>query len=269
MFSVAKLNITPAGRFVIKPLVAGLVVLACGLYTALSIAAEYRIAHCLNGCPSGSAQSNKLLLRPIYALSYNNSTKSADWVAYKVTAGSIGIASSLSRTPRRDDYISDTLSPGDYVSEEGAAMLGAHYVALVDFAGTPYWDDVNFLSNWVARSRTLNQGAWYGLEWSVRNLVNRDNEVYILTGPVFREDSDTQQLATSKPHQVPDAFYKIVMTEDGRGSAFLFEQDTPVHVHHCDMRTTLEEIERLTSLDMFPLSEAQAIGALDEGLGCR
>jgi len=231
-------------------------------------AAELRIAHCLYGCPVGSSAENHLILRPIYALSYNTRNKVADWVAYRLTAGSIGIASSLSRQALADDFVEQTLSESDFVNAEQVGLTRAQFVPLVNFAGTPYWQEVNYMSNAVARSRNLSQGAWYGLEWSIRNLVNREEEVYILTGPIFRETPMLEGLDTATPHRVPDAFFKIIVSVDDRATAFIFDQGLPVHVHHCDNRVEIQEIEAATGLQFFPESRRLGWESLDDNLGC-
>lgn len=231
-------------------------------------AAELRIAHCLYGCPVGSSPENHLILRPIYALSYNTRNKVADWVAYRLTAGSIGIASSLSRQALADDFVEQTLTESDFVNADQVGLTRAQFVPLVNFAGTPYWREVNYMSNAVARSRNLSQGAWYGLEWSIRNLVNREEEVYILTGPIFRETPELEGLDTATPHRVPDAFFKIIVSADDRSTAFIFDQGLPVHVHHCDNRVEIEEIEAATGLQFFPESRRVGWGSLDDSLGC-
>ena len=56
--------------------------------------------------------------------------------------------------------------------------------------GTPFWRDVNYLTNSVARTASLSQGAWYGLDWSIRNYVNRQGEVYVVTGPIFDAEDE-------------------------------------------------------------------------------
>ena len=233
-----------------------------------SQAAELRIAHCLYGCPKGSSSDNHLILRPIYALSYNTRNKVADWAAYRVTSGSIGIASSLSRAVMDDDFVEETLSAADFINAEEAGLTRAQLVPLVNFAGTPYWNEVNYMSNAVARSQNLSRGAWYGLEWSIRNLVNRENEVYVLTGPIFRETSIAASLQTQTEHRVPDAFFKIVVSTNNRTTAFIFGQDLPVHVHHCENRASINEIEKATGLEFFPENPRLVLGSLDSGLGC-
>jgi len=233
-----------------------------------SQAAELRIAHCLHGCPAGSSAENHLILRPIYALSYNTHNKVADWVAYRLTSGSIGIASRLSRVALVDDFVEETLSAADFINAEAAGLTRAQFVPLVNFASTPYWSEVNYLTNAVARGRNLSQGAWYGLEWSIRNWVNRENEVYVLTGPIFRETPGVASLETQTQHRVPDAFFKIVVTTDNRATAFIFDQALPVHVHHCDNRASIDEIEKATGLEFFPENPRLVLGSLDTSLGC-
>jgi endonuclease G len=231
-------------------------------------AAELRIAHCLYGCPKGSSSENHLILRPIYALSYNTRNKVADWAAYRVTSGSIGIASSLSRAVMIDDFVEETLSAADFINAEEAGFTLAQLVPLVNFAGTPYWNEVNYMSNAVARSQNLSLGAWYGLEWSIRNLVNREREVYVLTGPIFRDSPVVASLETQTQHRVPDGFFKIVVSADNRATAFIFDQDLPVHVHHCDTRAAIDEIETATGLEFFPENPRLVLGLLDTNLGC-
>ena len=237
-------------------------------FQASTHAGEYRIAHCLMGCPLGSDLDSQLILRPIYALSFNTITKTADWVAYKVSSATIGIASSLSRQPKADDFITETLREAEFAGAEQVGLVLSRYVPLVNFAATPYWGDANFLTNIVARTNNLNQGAWYGLEWSIRNLANRENEVFVLTGPVYKSEQQTQQLPITKQHRVPDAFFKIVMTENGRAAAFLLDQQTPVYVHHCDLRVSIEEIEAQTGLTFFPDAPQLSLTPLDSSLGC-
>ncbi|MDD9891077.1 MAG: DNA/RNA non-specific endonuclease [Gammaproteobacteria bacterium] len=247
-----------------------IVFLSCSLLGAASVHAQnYKIAHCIGGCPLGGSADNHLIIRPIYALSYNTETKSADWVAYKVSTESIGIASSLSRTPLADDYVANTLRPTDFLEAESLGLTRAHYVPLVDFAGSPYWNEVNYLTNAVARTSSLSQGAWYGLDWSIRNLVNRIGAVYVITGPVFNAAGDAKRLLTNTPHRVPDSFFKIVITGEGNAAAFLMAQDSPVHLHHCEMQSSIAEVEALSSLDLFPALSQSPEENIFAQLGCR
>jgi len=233
-----------------------------------ALSQSYKIAHCYGGCPIGGSVENHLIIRPIYALSYNTTNKSADWVSYKVSIESIGIASSLSRTPLLDEYVSETLRAVDFLDAESLGFTRAQYVPLVDFAGTPYWNEVNYLTNTVARTSSLSQGAWYGLDWSIRNYVNRISEVFVLAGPIFDSTADAKTLLTDNPHRVPDRFFKIIITEQGQAASFILSQEAPVHLHHCEMQSSIAEIEALTHLDLFPLIPQSLEEAAFENLGC-
>lgn len=231
-------------------------------------AQDLRIVHCFAGCPIGADEDNHLILRSIYALSYNTEIKTAEWAAYQVTAGSVGIASSLSRQPVADNYVPDTLSVEDFAQAEEIGLLRAQYVPLVNFAGTPYWQEVNYLTNAVARSNSLSQGAWYGLEWATRNLVNRQQVLFVLTGPIFNTESEALHLPVSAEHRVPDGFFKIVITPEGKSAAFQFQQDNSVGMHHCNLQTTVAELEQLTGLQFFPELNRSLDESLSEDLGC-
>ena len=139
---------------------------------------------------------------------------------------------------------------------------------LADFAGTPYWNEVNYLTNTVARTSSLDQGAWYGLDWSIRNLVNRSGGVFVLAGPIYDSTVDAKSLLTDNPHRVPDRFFKIIITEQGQTASFIMSQEAPVHLHHCEMQSSIAEIEALTQLDLFPLIPQSLEETAFEDLGC-
>ena len=231
-------------------------------------AQNYKITHCYQGCPEGASDSNHLVIRPIYTLSYNTNRKSADWVAYKVSVASIGIASSLPRLPRVDSFVPDTLTGNDFLRAEIVGMVRSQYVPIVDFAGTPYWNEVNYLTNSVAQTKGLAQGAWNGLDWAVRNLVNREGEAYVLTGPIFKTEPTVSYLLTDTPHRVPDAFFKIIITARGLGAAFMLEQDSPIYLHHCEQRTSIDDIEQATGLRLFPERTLTIANSVFQLLGC-
>jgi len=236
-----------------------------------SVSAEtVRFAHCLGGCPLGAPADNQVVARSLYTLSFNTDNRVADWVAYVVTSGSIGVATNLSRRPERDPFVTTTLElPENTPSETGDDQLQLHpFTPLVSFAGTPYWREVNYLTNLAPRTSGLNRGSWYGLEWAVRNLANRSDGLYVITGPIYERGKIQQRLPIAVPHQVPSGFFKVVADVRGRVAVFTFDQDLPFHVHHCEQRTTLGEVEALTGLDLFPELPDWPLDDLSRDLGC-
>jgi endonuclease G len=232
-----------------------------------TMAETVRFAHCFAGCPTGAPADNHVIARSIYTLSFNSDTRIADWAAYTVTAGSIGVATNLSRAPLVDPFVTSMLDPGEFpAAGEGNHLILDYLVPLVSFAGTPFWSEANFLTNRVPRNSELNRGSWYGLEWAVRNLANRTASLYVVTGPLFAE---TVQLSTAAAAgAVPSGFFKVVVDEGGHMAAFLFPQELPFHVHHCEQLTSVAEIEQMSGLDLFPELTQAPLEDLSEKLGC-
>jgi len=79
---------------------------------------------CLHGCPSGAPTTNDIVDRDIYVLSSNDSTKFADWVAYRVTASTIG--PTADRVWRPDPWLAadETLERNKHESKKLKAGRG-------------------------------------------------------------------------------------------------------------------------------------------------
>ena len=170
---------------------------ALGFLSVIASAQEIHIVHCLAGCPTGTPETNDLVVREIYALSNNEVTKFADWVAYRVTSETIGTSDSLLRNWQNDELLDedDTLEDDDYNGASRA--LGTdrgHQAPQASFAGTHFWRVTNILSNITPQKAALNQGPWRRLEEAVRDAAYAAGEVYIVTGPVFDSDDTSIQL---------------------------------------------------------------------------
>lgn len=237
------------------------------------MAAEYRIGHCLGGCPEGVGAENRLVVRSLYALSFDRARGAGSWMAYRMRAGALGIASSLPRALIDDPELELRATDFDGFprGDAGQDLVRAGLLPLMNVAGTPYWFEANLVSASAVRSLSLERGAWSGLEWSLRNLLARRGEVSVVTGPIYatearRGESD----AGDGANPVAIGFFKLVATAAGELSAFRFEQGFPVHVHHCQARTTLEAIEAETGLHFFPEWDRSVQGreSLDTQLGC-
>ncbi len=232
---------------------------------------EIHIVHCLEGCPTGAPASNDLVVRQIYALSSNDDTKLADWAAYVVTRDSISTTSSLERDWKADPYLDEdeTLEPDDYkgANKEIKTDRG-HIVPLASFAGTIFWRDTNYLSNITPQRANLNQGSWVDLEEAVRQMVRVNGEpVWVVTGTLYEKDEQPLPKTTEK-HKVPSGYWKVVATDKGKMSAFIFDQELPKAASHCDQRKPLSEVEARSGLDLFPQVNGWPTGLIDEKLGC-
>lgn len=224
--------------------------------TKVVSAQEIHSEHCLHGCPSGSPNTNDLVIRNIYILSSNDHTKFADWVAYKVTKNTIG--TTKKRNWKSDPLLdeSETLEPNDYKRANAVLKTDrGHQVPLASFTGTQHWRETNYLSNITPQKSNLNQGAWAKLESAVRDLarVNDVTAVYVMTGTLFERDMPKLPEA-DEDHIVPSAYWKIVAVDDGaviKAISFYFDQSTPRSSDYCEHLISVDEIEKKSKLDFF------------------
>ena len=242
--------------------------LALAPSTVRADSARLHTFHCLQACPVGAPENDDIIVRAIYTLSADPLTKMADWVAYRVTKDTIGPSQGRDWAP--DPWLApdETLEPDDYTdAHETLKVDRGHQAPLAAFSGTPFWKDTDLLSNITPQASDLNEGAWQHLEAHVTKLVSdRNTAVYVLTGPLFEKLMPPLPKADER-HRVPSGYWKVVTTEDGRLTAFIFGQDTPRNADYCSKRVTLDEVELRARLDLLPMRTAPPT-PLDADLGC-
>ena len=228
------------------------------LLTIQGSAQEIHADLCLYGCPSGSPATNDIIIRDIYILSSNDSTKFADWVAYRVTKSTIG--KTQKRTWKADPWLADdeTLEPEDYDGAFCALKTDrGHQAPLASFTATSNWKATNYLSNITPQKSELNQGPWKKLEDSVRALAKKPDTdaVYVMTGPLYERDMPVLPKA-DESYKVPSGYWKIISTEKNgiiKVAAFLFNQETERRAKFCEEKftTSARIIESKTGLNFF------------------
>lgn len=249
-------NIFEEAIMVGRAVIVALALLLAG--TRLGLAQEIHSSHCLHGCPAGGSASNDLIIREIYILSSNDSTKFADWVAYKVTASTIG--PTRSRNWKSDPALdpTETLEPRPDDYRRANSVLGTdrgHQVPLASFTGTPHWRDTNYLSNITPQMAALNQGPWQTLESRVRDLARAagDGGVFVMTGPLY-ERAMAPLPEADEAHTVPSGYWKVVAIADGttiQVAAFVFDQLTPRNSDICTHITTIRAVEQRSRLNLY------------------
>lgn len=248
---------------------------ALALCGSVAAAQEIHIVHCFDGaCPTGAPATNDLIVRQIYALSSNDETKLADWVAYQVTSETIGTSLSLNRDWETDEYLDEdeTLEAGSGRNDDYSGAYSAndynrgHQAPLAAFAGTVFWRETNIYSNITPQLGGLNQGAWMHLEGAVRDLAYSQRRVWVVTGPVYEREMPELGSA-GEVHAVPSGYWKVIVNEHGDASAFFFDQETPREADYCDHRASLADIEARSGLSLLPGAIID-VGELDEPLGC-
>ena len=238
------------------------------------VAQEIHADVCLHGCPTGSPVTNDIIIRGIYILSSNDTTKFADWVAYRVTKNTIG--TTKERRWKADPRLTDdeTLEPRDYKGANAALKTDrGHQAPLASFAGTPDWKTTNYLSNITPQKSALNQGTWVKLENAVRTLARKSGTaaVYVMTGPLFERNMPALPSA-DEAHLVPSGYWKIIATTENdsvRIAAFLFDQETERRASFCEEKfiSNARTIENKTGLNFYHALKREEQNKLETGPG--
>jgi len=214
---------------------------------------EIHCKHFVYGYPYGTPETNDLIIRDIYALSSNDSTKFADWVAYLLTKGTI-LGKNHTRDWAKDPWLEDeeTLEPEDYIGANKSLKVDrGHQAPLANFSKTPDYFETNYLSNITPQSSELNQGPWKDLEDFERNLLKLFDTIYVMTGPLYQRYFGYLPNA-DESHRIPSGYWKIIVIKSNNTFetfAFKMDQNTPRNYDFTKSLTTIEKIEQLTGLD--------------------
>lgn len=129
--------------------------------------------------------TNYLMVKPQYTLSYNTETLCPNWVAWHLCAEDMGSAD------RMDDFRPDPdLPEGWYGVKKADYQYNAygydrgHVCPSADRTATKEDNSMTFLmTNMVPQSPDNNRVIWMHFENYERELVKQGNEVYIIAGP--------------------------------------------------------------------------------------
>ena len=186
-----------------------------------------------------------------YTVDYNEEWRLANWVAYPLTAEHTkGPVERYNKFDADPQVKGATAQWWDY---KHTAYDRGHLVP----AGDMKWDETAmrecfYLSNIAPQDHTFNEGDWNYLENRVRGWANFFGEVYVVCGPIV---SEHPEVIGENCIAVPDSFFKVVLC-DMRGEwnavGFICPND-PTHHNLSHYTCTVDEVERITGLDFFPL----------------
>lgn len=233
--------------------------------TASAAAPEIHCKHFIYGYPLGGPESNDLIIRDLYALSSNDETKFADWVAYRLDSAAISGKSIKKRKWKADPWLekNETLEPGDYKKANKTLKTDrGHQAPLASFKGYRNSHEANYLSNITPQKAALNQGPWKKLEEAVRKLVKKVGEVYVMTGPIYKDTAGLTLPEADEAHIVPSGYWKIIVIDNKQHKpevvAYIFDQNTPRHDKVMKHLTTVDDVENQTGFDFFRLLDDES-----------
>nr|WP_321451034.1 DNA/RNA non-specific endonuclease [uncultured Carboxylicivirga sp.] len=106
-----------------------------------------------------------------------------------------------------------------------------------------------------------NAGIWLDMEYKTIDWADKYGQIWVICGPVITDKTPSSYIGEEEkgelPVAVPDAFFKIVVREEGGQTdplvmAFIYPQDTErKDKDHLKYAVSVNEIERKTGLDFF------------------
>lgn len=238
----------------------------CDLLASLLIAVSETSPseHLLFGNPSDaiadpSMADNYLLAGSDYALSYNKTRGTANWVSWKLSKATLGSAS------RQDNFRADDRLPADWYRVDGNDYRGSgydrgHLVPSADRTASVASNSSTFvMTNIIPQASKNNRETWRELEEYCRELVDRGYELYVIAGVYGGSKRIANQNVT-----VPSQTWKVVaaLTPGQRPDtvtkdAIVFAVDVPnnnrVSSNWRRYQVSIDTLEAKTRLDLLEL----------------
>lgn len=194
-------------------------------------------------------QHSQTINHKAYTVDYNEEWRLPNWVAYSLTD-----KQTKGPVERHNRFEPDPLVKGataQYWDYKNTNYDRGHMVP----AGDMKWDrtameECFYLSNICPQNHTMNEGDWNYLENRVRGWANFFGKVYVVCGPIVRENPE---VIGGNCIAVPDSFYKVVlcnMRGDWNAIGFVMPNVAQQRnlSHYC---RTVDYVERLTGIDFF------------------
>lgn len=202
--------------------------------------------HVRYGAPS---HSGDLLCRTAYALSHNPVRKTADWVAYHLTAEHVH-----GTEKRSGDFRPDTdLAPNkraELSDYKGSGYDRGHMAPAAAMNWSPQVMSESFLLSNMAPQvgNKMNRGIWRILEEKVRNWTDKRTETYVVTGNIY--DKNPPDVIGSNKVAVPTHCYKVIFDPVRvEAIAFIVPNTTSEVSELPNFIVSVDEVEQRTGLD--------------------
>jgi len=193
--------------------------------------------------------SDNLVKHTYYNLSYNEKFEQANWVYYTLTDKMVNDGGEERSNKFKIDQkvATGSAKSSDYTK---SGYDRGHLCPAADMDFDPIAMEESFLmSNICPQAPDFNRGIWKELETEVRKWALKERKIYVVTGPVFKDNKGT---IGSDQVLVPGYFFKVIYDETDKPKiiAFVFpnrKSDRPL----TDFAVPVDEAEALTGFDFF------------------
>ena len=164
-----------------------------------------------------SEESEIILSREQYVLSYNQEKRAPNWVAWKLEAdqiGDSGRSNNFKTDSELDNYLSrhfyNPLRAVDQTEYKGSCFDRGHQIPSADRTDTIENNrSTFFMSNMTPQTPFLNRILWAHLEQYTRDLIQKEGKkAYIIAGPIY--DLDFGSIGPDHDIQVPSKEFKVI-----------------------------------------------------------
>lgn len=217
--------------------------------------------HLLLGNPSGATASvdnpdNYLMIKPQYALSYNNSKGTPNWVSWQLNQSWFGTAD------RQNNFRPDSTLPANFLRVTPTMYSGSgydkgHVAPSADRTKTVEDNSSTFLmTNMMPQTPDNNRNTWGNLEDYCRELVAQGKELYIVAGP-----DGTQGQPLKGKVTIPASTWKVIVVLDRPGAelkditantrviAVNIPNEQQLDNNWSTYKVSVDELEKLTGYD--------------------
>ena len=200
----------------------------------------------------------RILQRVGYTTSYNEQTKTPNWVAWHLTK-----AHTYGSHQRKQEVFTED----EDIAKGRRATNMDYYNSRYDRghmcpAGDNKWDKQamaqSFLfTNICPQNHGLNKYEWNDLEILCRDWARKYGAIDIVCGPLYSPKGEWKTIGKNKV-RVPEAFFKVVLCRQGRVKAIGFVyRNEGVKQKMVEAVRSVDEIERLTGIDLLPSLDDQ------------
>ncbi|MCC6601527.1 MAG: DNA/RNA non-specific endonuclease [Crocinitomicaceae bacterium] len=212
-------------------------------------------------------QGDELVWHSAMVLAYTEKYEQPRWVAHiilpDVTAGSIGRTNdfrpdSLVSTGSaiETDYFLTKVLPDGKILYDGFGYDRGHLAPSADFRWSKKALSESYLySNMSPQLADFNRGIWGDLEDKIREYVykNPGTQLYVLTGPVLRDDLPRVERGTNKV-AIPEKYWKVVLDRERQRAIGFIIPNAGSELPLEGFSVPIDSVESITGLDFFPLS---------------
>jgi endonuclease G, mitochondrial len=227
---------------------------------------DYGRAYVYAGNPDSAEYPNRLqiLYSEGFVVGYDNVRGLPAWVAYRVF--DVDDYDTHSRPGRFliDVRSEKRISHDDYTHSGYDRGHMAPNFAIDTRFGEDAQRETFMMTNIIPQKPSLNRHLWARIERLIaRDYSEKYDEVWVLTGPVFKESGNW----INDRVKIPTHNFMIIMTEDGdelKMIAFLVHQDVESSEAPEPYLTSVRHIEEITGLNFNPFMQTTLADSLEQ-----